>query len=241
MSFLAAFWRSTIGKKVVMAVTGVIMIGFVVGHVSGNLLVFRGADAFNHYAGFLKSLGGLLYAARAILLVSVVLHCTAAFQLTRAASAARPTDYTRRDPQVSTWASRTMRWGGVLLLLFIMLHLAQFTMGWIDRATFSETDVYNNVMVGFRNPWWVVFYELAMIALGFHLFHGAWASVRTLGVAKPSRHPLHRRIATLLGVGVWLAFSVIPLGVYFGIARPVPAPNATSTASAPASASPTGP
>ena len=236
MNFLAAFWRSTIGKKVVMAVTGVIMIGFVIGHVSGNLLVFRGAEAFNHYAGFLKSLGGILYAARAGLLVSVVLHFTAAYQLTQLARVARPVEYTRREPQVSTWASRTMRWGGVLLLLFIVLHLAQFTLGWIDRDAFSETDVYNNVMIGFRNLWWVLFYELAMVMLGFHIFHGAWSSVRTLGVAKPSRHPLHRRVAVVLGVGVWLAFSIIPAGVYFGVAKPVPAPGASTAAVVPASA-----
>ena len=242
MNMFAAFWRSTIGKKVVMAVTGVIMIGFVIGHVSGNLLVFRGAETFNRYAALLKGLGGLLWAARLGLLVALVLHFTAAYQLTLAARAARPTDYARREPQVSTWASRTMRWGGVLLLVFIGLHLAQFTFGWIDQASFSETDAYNNVMVGFRNGWWVLFYEVAMISLGFHLFHGAWASVRTLGISRPSQHPFHRRIATLIAVGVWLAFSIIPLGVYAGIAKPEGDPGTTAmvpTASVPTASVPT--
>lgn len=239
MNMFAAFWRSTIGKKVVMAVTGVLMIAFVIGHVSGNLLVFRGAETFNRYAALLKGLGGLLWAARLGLLAALMLHVTASYQLTRAAAAARPARYARREPQVSTWASRTMRWGGMLLFVFIGLHLAQFTFGWIDHATFSETDAYSNVMVGFRNPWWVLFYEVSMVALGFHLFHGAWASVRSLGVARPSGHPLHRRIATLIAVGVWLAFSIIPLGVYAGIAKPAAGPD--TTVAAPAAATPASP
>ena len=231
MSGLLVFWGSSIGKKVVMAVTGVILVGFVIGHMSGNLLVFRGSEAFNHYAAFLKGLGGLLWMARAGLLVSVVLHFTAAYQLTQLAKAARPADYAMRTPQVSTLASRTMRWGGVLLLFFIVFHLAQFTLGWVDSSTFSHTDAYNNVIVGFSNPLYVAFYVVAMLALGLHLFHGTWASMRTLGLAKPSRHPLHRRVGTAIAVVVWLGFTVIPLGVFLGIAKS--APEATATASAP--------
>ena len=228
MGALGTFWASTIGKKVVMAVTGLMMIGFVIGHVSGNLLVFRGPDAINHYAALLKSLGGFLWAARITLLVSVVLHFTAAYQLTMAAQAARPADYVMRAPQVSTLASKTMRWGGAFLLFFIVFHLAHFTIGSIDRTTFSETDVYNNMMVAFANPWYVAFYEVAMVFLGLHLFHGAWASVRTLGVSKPSQHPLHRRIATVLAFGVWLAFSVIPVGILAGFAKPADASSLTA-------------
>ncbi len=221
MGVIGTFWASTIGKKIVMAVTGVAMIGFVIAHVSGNLLVFRGPEAINHYAALLKSLGGLLWMARAGLLVSVVLHFTAAYQLTQMAKAARPQDYAKRAPQVSTLASKTMRWGGVLLLFFIVFHLAHFTLGWVDRTTFSETDVYNNMIVAFNNPLYVLFYVVAMVFLGLHLFHGAWASVRTLGLSKPSQHPLHRRIATVIAVGVWLAFTVIPLGIMAGAAKRV--------------------
>ena len=245
MGPIGAFWQSTIGKKVVMAVTGLAMIGFVIGHVSGNLLVFRGPEAINSYAALLKSLGGFLWAARIGLIVSVVLHFTAAWQLTQAARAARPADYAMRTPQVSTLASRTMRWGGVLLLVFIVFHLAHFTLGWVDRTTFSETDVFSNMMVAFANPWYVAFYLVAMVALALHLFHGAWASVRTLGVSKPSRHPLHRRIATVLAVGIWLAFTVIPVGIYLGFATRAGtgttaagliAPDSTATAAASAAA-----
>ncbi len=238
MSPIAAFWRSTVGKKVVMAVTGVIMVAFVIGHVAGNLQVFAGADRFNRYAAFLKGLGELLWLARLGLLASVVLHFTAAWQLTQAARAARPADYAKRVPQVSTLASRTMRWGGVLLLVFIVFHLAHFTLGWVDSATFSHTDAYNNVMVGFSNPLYVAFYEVAMVALGFHLFHGAWASVRTLGLAKPSQHPLHRRVATAIAVAVWLGFSVIPLGVLLGVAKPATGGTATAAATTAAPATP---
>ena len=222
MGVIGTFWASTIGKKVVMAVTGLAMIGFVIAHVSGNLLVFRGPDAINHYAALLKGLGGALWVARAGLLASVVLHFTAAYQLTQMANAARPQDYAKRAPQVSTLASKTMRWGGVVLLFFIVFHLAHFTLGWVDRTTFSETDVYNNMIVAFNNPLYVLFYVVAMVFLGLHLFHGAWASVRTLGLSKPSQHPLHRRIATVIAVGVWLAFTVIPLGIMAGVAKRVP-------------------
>ena len=238
MSMLAAFWRSTIGKKIVMAVTGVIMIGWIAGHVSGNLLVFRGADAMNHYAAFLKSLGAALWVARGVILVAVALHITSAYQLTMVARRARPKDYAVRVPQVSTWASRTMRWGGVLLLFFIVFHLAHFTLGWIDSATFSDTDVYSNVVIGLSQPLYAAFYILAMGALGLHIFHGAWAVVRTAGLAKPSRHPLHRRIATVLAIGIWLGFTVIPVGVMLGIVREDSSRAPTAAATAPASTTP---
>ncbi|MBI3791039.1 MAG: succinate dehydrogenase cytochrome b subunit [Gemmatimonadetes bacterium] len=230
MSAIAAFWRSTIGKKVVMAVTGIIMVAFIIGHVAGNLQVFAGAERFNRYAAFLKGLGELLWLARLGLLVSVVLHFTAAYQLTMIARAARPADYAKRNPQVSTFASRSMRWGGVLLLVFLVFHLAQFTLGWVDSTTFSHTDAYNNVMIGFSNPIYVAFYELAMVALALHLFHGAWASVRTLGLSKPSQHPLHRRVATVIAMAVWLGFAIIPLGVLLGLAKPATEPTATAAA-----------
>ena len=118
---VGGFWRSTIGKKVVMAVTGIMMLGFVVAHVTGNLLVFRGAQHMNEYGAFLKGLGGLLWAMRLALLLAVILHVVAAVQLTRRSRAARPIDYRGRQPQVSTLAARTIRWGGVLLALFIVL------------------------------------------------------------------------------------------------------------------------
>ena len=214
------FWQSTIGKKIVMAVTGIVMVGFVIGHVTGNLLVFRGAQHMNDYAAFLKSLGGLLWLVRAALLAAVILHTIAAIQLTRRAAVARPVGYHSRDPQVSTVASRTIRWGGLLLAIFIVLHLLHFTTGSLRPAgTFSHTDVYGNVVASFRIWWVTALYLVAMVALGLHLYHGTWSSIRTLGLTRRSADPLHRRAAAALAVLVYLGFSVIPLAVLLGWVR----------------------
>ncbi|HEX4468137.1 MAG TPA: succinate dehydrogenase cytochrome b subunit [Gemmatimonadaceae bacterium] len=219
------FGRSTIGKKIIMAATGLIGIAFVIGHMAGNLQAFVGRDKLNAYGALLHGpLGELLWVVRIVLIVAVVLHVVMAYQLTMRARAARPLGYQKRDPQVSTWASRTMRWGGVLLLVFIILHILHFTTGQVDPAhayggvdTAGHRDVYGNLVASFR-IWWVsAFYMLAMIFLGLHLYHGAWSSVRTLGYAKPSPQPLHRRIALVVAAIVWLGFTVVPLGVLVGV------------------------
>jgi len=221
-------YRSTIGKKAIMAVTGLLLVGFVIAHMAGNLQVFIGPAKMNAYASFLKSLGEFLWLARIILLVALVLHVLMAWQLTQIKRKARPIDYTTREAQVSTVASRTMRWGGVLLLVFIVFHILHFTTGTVFPVAstpdamypaWSHTDVYGNIISAFRTPWVVAFYVVAMLFLMLHLFHGAWSSVRTLGLTKPSRHPLHRRVATLIAVVVWLGFSVIPVAVLLGVIR----------------------
>lgn len=216
MSGMQKFWDSTVGKKVVMAVTGIILVAFVIGHMLGNLQMFLGAEAMNRYAAFLKSTGALLWLARAGLLVAAVLHIIAAVQLTMLNRAARPTAYAKQEPAVSTIASRTMRLGGVLLAAFLIFHLLHFTTGTLHPA-FSHTGVYGNVILGFRSSWVVLFYVAAMAALGLHLFHGAWSAFRTLGLAKHSPTPLHRRIALWVAVGVWAGFTVIPVAVFLEI------------------------
>jgi succinate dehydrogenase / fumarate reductase cytochrome b subunit len=221
-------YRSTIGKKAIMAVTGLILVAFVIGHMVGNLQEFIGPAKMNAYAAFLKSTGELLWLVRIGLIVATALHVLMAWQLTRIKRAARPIDYERRDPQVSTLASRTMRWGGVLLLVFIVFHILHFTTGTLFPVAsrpdaqypgFSDTDVYGNVVSAFRNPWVVAFYVVAMLFLLLHLFHGAWSSVRTLGLSRPSRHPLHRRASTVIAVVVWLGFTAIPVAVFLGVIR----------------------
>src|ERR1700704_3853453 len=143
MGSLRGFYASMVGKKVVMGVTGLIGIGFVIIHSLGNLLIFRGPAAINSYSHFLKSTGELLWAVRIVLIVAVVLHVIAAVQLTRQSRAARPIGYAKRDPQAATLASRTMRWGGALLLVFIVVHILHFTTGTIRPAGFfSQQDVY---------------------------------------------------------------------------------------------------
>ena len=216
MSGLRAFWASTIGKKVVMAVAGLLLVMFLIGHMLGNLQMFVGAEAMNRYAALLKSTGELLWVARAGLLLAAVLHIISAVQLTMINRAARPTDYAKREPAVSTIASRTMRLGGVLLAAFIVFHLGHFTVGTFHPA-FSHTGVYGNVILGFRSPWVVAFYVTAMAFLGLHLFHGAWSGVRTLGLAKPSPDPIHRKVALLVALVVWAGFTVIPIAVFLEI------------------------
>jgi succinate dehydrogenase / fumarate reductase cytochrome b subunit len=220
MGRLRTFYGSMVGKKVVMGVTGLIGIGFVILHSLGNLLVFRGPDAINSYSHFLKSTGELLWALRIVLIVAVILHVIAAVQLTRQSRAARPIAYTKYETQVATIPSRTMRWGGALLLVFIVLHILHFTTGTIRPAgVFSSEDVYTNVVTSFRIWWVALFYVIAMIALGLHLFHGAWSSVRSIGLSPPSPRPMHRRISLAIAILVWAAFTAIPVAVLSGIVR----------------------
>lgn len=212
------FYRAAIGKKVVMGITGLIGVGFVIGHMAGNLLVFRGPDAINGYSHFLKSTGELLWIVRLVLTGAVILHVIAAIQLTIQNRAARPIGYVDRKPQVATLASRTMRWGGGLLLIFIVLHILHFTAGTIRPAgVFSDVDVYGNIIASFRIWWVALFYFVSMIALGMHLYHGAWSSVRSIGFAQPSGNPLHREIALAVAVVVWLGFTAIPVAVFAGL------------------------
>jgi len=220
MASLRGFYASMVGKKVVMGVTGLIGIGFVILHSLGNLLVFRGPAAINSYSHFLKSTGELLWTLRIVLIVAVVLHVVAAVQLTRQSRSARPIGYTKLEPQVATIASRTMRWGGALLLIFIILHILHFTTGTIKPGgVFSKQDVYVNVVTGFR-IWWVsLFYVIAMVALGLHIFHGAWSSVRSIGVSPASPEPLHKRISLVIAILVWAAFTAVPVAVFAGFIR----------------------
>jgi succinate dehydrogenase / fumarate reductase cytochrome b subunit len=199
-----------------MAVTGVGLVLFAVGHMAGNLQVFMGAQVFNDYAHKLQSLGPLLWMARAGLFVMAVLHIISAVQLTARARAARPVDYVKRESQIATLASRSMRVGGVLLALFLVFHILHFTTGALHPA-FSKGGAYGNVVIGFENFWVAVFYIVAMTFFGLHLYHGVWAGVRTLGVAKPNPNPMERKLALGLAIIVWAGFIAVPIGVLLGI------------------------
>lgn len=218
MNRLPRFWRSTVGKKVVMAATGIVGIGFLIGHVAGNMLVFSGPAAFNEYSRFLHgTVSELLWPMRLVLLTAVALHVLAAYQLTHLSHAARPHDYVKRAPQVSTVASRLMRWGGVLLLLFIIVHLLHFTTGTLRPAgSFVPGNVYGNLVGSFRIWWVALFYIVVMAFLGLHLYHGAWSSARTLGATGNSPNPLHRSLAAAIAVVVWLGFTLVPAIVLIG-------------------------
>jgi len=219
--------RSTVGKKIIMAVTGLIWIGFVILHVAGNLQAFAGREKLNAYSALLHGPGvELLWLMRAVLIVALALHVLMAFQLTRLARAARPADYKKRDPQVATRASRTLRWGGVLLLAFIVFHILHFTTRQVDPGHWAHRadaagryDIYGNIVASFRIAWVTATYLVAMVALGLHLWHGVWSFGRTLGVARPSPHPLRSRIAPVLAAALWLGFSLVPIAVLLGVIK----------------------
>lgn len=203
-----------------MGVTGIVGVLFVIGHVAGNLLAFRGPAEINAYSQFLKSSGELLWIIRITLIAAVVLHVIAAVQLTSRSRAARPMAYARRDPQVSTIASRTMRIGGFLLLLFIPLHILHFTTGTIQPAGyFDAANVYANIVTSFQIWWVTAIYVVMMIFLGLHLFHGAWSSGKSLGIAPPAPNPLKRKLALLIAVYAWIGFTLVPVGVALGLIK----------------------
>lgn len=218
MNSLLLFWRSTIGKKVVMAVTGLIGIGFVIGHMSGNMLSFQGAEAMDGYAVWLREIGhgAPLWIVRGALVAAVILHVTAAFQLTRKKQLARPHGYEKMTPQVSTWGARTMRIGGALLLVWLVYHILHFTIG-TAHPQFIHLQPFHNLTTAFSNPVIVGIYLVAMVLLGLHLYHGAWSSLRTLGINQASMDPLRRRIPTILTIIIVIGFSAIPLAIFFGI------------------------
>jgi succinate dehydrogenase / fumarate reductase cytochrome b subunit len=220
MNAPVGFLRSTIGRKVVMAVTGVLLVGFVAGHVAGNLLVFLGPGPLNAWSAFLKSSMPVLWAVRVTLLAAVGLHIWAALSLTRLNLASRPVAYAKRETQVATPASRLMRYGGFLLLAFIVFHLLHLTVGAIHPGfTLSETDVYANVTSAFQVPWVALFYILAMVALLAHLSHGIWSFFQTMGWNHPRFNAARRVVATVVALAVGLGFIAIPAAILGGMLR----------------------
>lgn len=216
------FWDSSVGKKVVMAVTGIGGIAFVIAHMAGNLQMFSPtapAQAMHTYATGLRKLGPLLWIARGGLVVMVVLHVVAALQLTARNRAARPSAYGRKEHHTSTWGARSMRVGGVGLVGFIVFHILDMTLG-VGHPQFVHLDPYNNLRLGFQRWWAVGLYVVAAGLLGLHLFHGAWASWRTLGLRRPSDRPLHRNIAIAIAVLVALGFAAVPVAAALGVFAP---------------------
>jgi succinate dehydrogenase / fumarate reductase cytochrome b subunit len=211
----ARLWNSTVGKKIVMALTGAIGVGYLVAHVSGNLLVFAGPEKINAYAALLKSNPGLLWTARTILIVAVLLHIVVAYQLARMSQKSRPISYKRWRAVGSDFASRTMRWTGPLVGLFIIYHLLHFTLG-TAHPNFDEHNVYHNVISGFR-VWYVsAIYIIAMLLLSLHFYHGAWSMFESLGINHLKYNRLIRVLATVVTVLVVVGFISIPVAVLLG-------------------------
>lgn len=223
-----ALWRSMIGKKVVMAVTGIVLIGFVIAHMIGNLKIFSGPNEINAYSRFLREVGmpeldygQLLWIVRIVLFVCVTLHITAAIQLTRMSWAARPIEYAHKRELETTFAGRMMRWGGVLLAVFIVFHLLHLTGGVVGFAPgqFKHLAVYENVVAAFALWPVAIFYIVAMGALCLHLTHGIWSMLQTLGWSTAQNEATLKMISNVIGIAVFLGFSAVPVAVMAGWLR----------------------
>ncbi|HEU5262684.1 MAG TPA: succinate dehydrogenase cytochrome b subunit [Gemmatimonadales bacterium] len=219
------FARSLIGTKVVMAVTGVILFLFVVGHLLGNLKLFEGPEKFNAYAEGLRTVGApffgrelLLWVARIVLLVALLAHIWAAVETARASWRARPIGYRRLEAVETTYAARTMRWGGVLILVYVTYHLLDFTFGRVNPS-FIPGDVYHNVVASFRVWPVVVAYTAAMIVLGLHVYHGTWSALQTLGLNRPPTGRWRRGVAAAVALAIAGGYVAIPVAVLAGIVR----------------------
>jgi succinate dehydrogenase / fumarate reductase cytochrome b subunit len=218
MQRAATFVGSSIGRKLVMAVTGLVFYGFVLGHMIGNLQIYLGPEAINHYGVFLREFlhGGAIWIARATLLAAVGLHIWTAVTLTLANWRARPVGYREWQARESNLASRTMVWSGPILAVFVIYHLAHLTWG-NANADFVPGDVYHNVVVGFSNPFASAFYILAMLALGLHMYHGFWSMLQTLGLGAARMAPLRTGLSLALAGIVVLANISVPIAVLAGI------------------------
>jgi succinate dehydrogenase / fumarate reductase cytochrome b subunit len=215
MSRALTFYSTSIGKKVVMAITGLILYGFVIGHMLGNLQVFIGAGQMNQYAAMLKANSALLWGVRLVLLATVILHIVAATQLTRMSQRSRPEGYYYKDVIQADYAARTMRWSGLIIAVFVIYHLLHFTVGTV-HPQFDAHDVYRNVISGFR-VWPVsLFYTIAMVALAFHLWHGVWSMFQTLGLINPKSDKIIRRLAAIATLAIVVGFISLPMAVLAG-------------------------
>ena len=218
-------YRTTIGKKVIMAVTGAILVGFVIAHMLGNLHTFEGREELNAYGAFLRSVGSpalpsevALWILRGILLIAVGLHIWSAVSLTRSDWAARPVGYRTKRALTASWAARTMKISGVLLGVFIVYHILHFTTGTV-HPNFHHGDVYNNVLVAFGNPLIALIYVVAMAFLGLHLYHGVWSMFQTLGLNNRGRNRFWGGVATVTSVLVAVGFVLVPLAVVAGLVK----------------------
>lgn len=218
--------RTLIGKKVLMAVSGVVLLVYVVAHMLGNLKVFQGREHLNAYAEGLRTFGApffghgqLLWLIRIALLAALAVHVWAAWEVTRASWKARPENYHRRlELRETTYAARTMRWGAVIILFYVGYHLLDLTFGATNPA-FVPGDVYHNLLASFRRPAVVAFYIAANVAVGFHVYHGLWSGAQTLGLNRPPTDRWRRSVAAAVAVLLTVGYAVVPLAVLLGVVR----------------------
>lgn len=219
LSRAVRFYQATVGKKFVMAVTGFILYGFVMAHLLGNLQIFLGPEKLNAYGRGLRAMPALLWAARAVLLVSVAAHIVAAVQLGLVNREARPVRYRSLVPVESSYASRTMLWSGPVIGVFVVYHLMHFTFGNVHPDFNHELDVYRNVVTGFRQPPAALFYMAAMMLLGLHLNHGVWSMFQSVGLSHPRYTPWLKRLARFSALFIVAGNVSIPVAVMGGLLR----------------------
>jgi len=217
--------RSTITLKLLMAASGILFILFVLAHMYGNLKAFSGHDAYNSYAEHLRVMGepmvpreGFLWILRAALIVALGVHVASAAALWKRAKQARSTRYVVKKNKASSLSSRTMRWGGLTLLLFIIWHLVNFTIGKVNVSGGSTNDPYNLLVDTFDTWWMTLIYLAAMLALAMHLHHGVWSSAQTLGLTNNARARRNAKtLGWVLAVVIAGGFSLVPIFVLAGV------------------------
>src|SRR3954452_15015611 len=214
---------NSVAKKAVMAVSGIIMILYLIAHMIGNLHAYQGAAAYNDYATWLRTFGDptlprrtLLTIIEIVLAVSVLAHMWAAFSLWRQARLARPQRYAMKKAAAQSYASRTMRWGGVIVLAFIIYHILDLTAGTINPAG-GGTEPYARLIADFTNPWITIWYVIALVLLGFHLRHGIWSATQTLGQSNRRRERTVNAAAIVISVLLIAGFLLVPLSIAFGL------------------------
>jgi len=225
MARVSAFYRTTVGKKVLMAVTGLILLGFVIVHMIGNLKAFLGSEYFNTYAEELRALGApffghaqALWVFRVILLVSVLIHAFFGIQLWLLSRQARPVGYAKTPHLETTPASRTMRWGGLLIGVYVVYHLMHLTIGNMN-PDFIPGDAYHNMVVGFGSVLAAGAYVAAVFILAMHLYHGTWSALQTLGLNHPRYNSWRRGIAAVLAIVLFVGFASVPVAVQLGVLK----------------------
>lgn len=218
-SRLGALWHDAIGKKWLMAVTGIVLFAYVLVHMLANLQVYSGsAETLNAYGRFLRIAPALLWAARIVLLAALAIHVVAGVQLYLAKKRARPQAYAEWTPTVSNPASRTMIWSGLLIFGFVIYHLLDLTIG-SANPDFRHGDIYHNIVVSLARVGASLAYLVAMLALGFHLWHGLWSMFQSLGVSNHRWVPTLKRFAALAATLLALGFASIPIAVLTGVLR----------------------
>jgi succinate dehydrogenase / fumarate reductase cytochrome b subunit len=215
---VARFYESTIGKKAIMAVTGLILFGFLIAHMLGNLQIFLGPEVMNHYAETLHGNPPLLWSVRTVLLISVVLHIWASVSLWSLKKEARPVAYVKKASVGSTWASRTMMVSGPIVAAFVVFHLLHLTTGTVPLP-FIPLHAYENLVNGFSVIPIAILYIVVMVFIGFHLSHGIWSMFQSIGFSHPKYTPM---IKTFAAVFAWIliaGFISVPVAVLTGLVR----------------------